>query len=196
MGALVKVELERPGFFPAGGGRWRARITPSTALRPLHLEARGAVRARRVRALVAQLPASIGEREIDVVAHKLAVDRSACEVVELRGGAGPGNAVVVDIESEHVTEVFTGFGARGVPAEAVATRCAEEAKAYLRAEVPVGLHLADQLVLYLALAGGGVFVTQAPTPHTLTNIAVIQEFLSVPLRADVSAAGRARIVAG
>ncbi len=36
--------------------------------------------------------------------------------------------------------------------------------------VPVGPHLADQLVLLLALARGGSFRTTAPTLHTRTQL--------------------------
>jgi len=44
---------------------------------------------------------------------------------------------------------------------------------------PVGRHLADQLLLPLALAGGGSFRTLEPTQHTRTNAGVISRFLEV-----------------
>ena len=79
---------------------------------------------------------------------------------------GPGNAVVLAIETEHVTEVFTGFGERGRPAEEVARSAVEAAKAWLEAGVPVDEHLADQLLIPMALAGGGSFRTTKPSlPH-------------------------------
>ena len=55
----------------------------------------------------------------------------------------------------------------------------DEVRAYLAAGAPVGPHLADQLLLPLALAGSGTFVTGAPTPHSVTNIAVIEKFLPI-----------------
>ena len=54
-----------------------------------------------------------------------------------------------------------------------------EAQEFLAASVPVGPHLADQLLIPLALAGGGSFDTVAPTSHTRTNIDVLQMFLDV-----------------
>jgi RNA 3'-terminal phosphate cyclase (ATP) len=81
-------------------------------------------------------------------------------------------------QSEHVTEVFTGFGQVGVRAEAVAEQAVQEAQHYLAADVPVGPHLADQLLLPLALAGGGSFRTMPLTRHATTNIAVIGQFLA------------------
>lgn len=77
-----------------------------------------------------------------------------------------------------------GLGKVRLPAtssEAVSTRAASAARAHLAAGVPVGAYLADQLLLPMALARGGHFVTVAPTPHTLSNIEVIGVFLGKPL---------------
>ena len=78
-----------------------------------------------------------------------------------------------------MTEVITGFGQKGVPAETVARGVVAEAHGYVDAGVPVGTHLQDQLLLPLALAGGGCFATVAPTSHTRTNAEVIAAFLDV-----------------
>jgi RNA 3'-terminal phosphate cyclase (ATP) len=83
------------------------------------------------------------------------------------------------VESQALTEVFVGFGEKGVRAEAVAERAAQETAAYLASDAPVGPHLADQLMLPLALAGGGGFRTVAPTEHARTQLAVIGRFLQV-----------------
>ena len=88
---------------------------------------------------------------------------------------------MVVIKSEQVTEVFCGFGQRGVRAESVAERVALEVKRYLKAGVPVGGHLADQLLLPLALAGGGSFVTLPPSRHTLTNIEVLKQIMNIDI---------------
>lgn len=44
---------------------------------------------------------------------------------------------------------------------------------------PALVHLADQLLLPMTLAGGGVFHTLSITDHTRTNIALIERFLPV-----------------
>jgi len=97
------------------------------------------------------------------------------------GGAprGPGNIVTLEVESEHVTEVFTGVGMRGVRAEQVAAGAAESAERYLRADAPVGDCLADQLLLPMSLARGGSYQTLGLTRHSATNIEVIRKFLDV-----------------
>jgi len=95
--------------------------------------------------------------------------------------------VLVDIESDALTELFTGFGEKGVAAERVAEAVAAEVRAYLDAEVPVGPHLADQLVLWLAIAGGGRFRTVEPTAHTRTQCEVIRAFLGREVRIEACA---------
>jgi RNA 3'-terminal phosphate cyclase (ATP) len=83
-----------------------------------------------------------------------------------------------------VSEVVTGFGVKGVSAEKVAQDACDEVQAYLAAGVPVGTHLADQLLIPMALAGGGTFRTLKPTAHTMTNANVIRQFLDVSVAVE------------
>jgi RNA 3'-terminal phosphate cyclase (ATP) len=181
MGAGVDAELERPGFYPAGGGRVQVEITEGPVLSPLSLRQRGATRRRRARAMVSRLPRQIAERELAIVRSRLGWEADELETVLVSNAAGPGNIVLLSIESEHVTEVFTGFGERGVRAEAVAEHAADEARRYESAGVPVGPYLADQLLLPLALAGGGAFRTMPLSLHATTNFEVIRRFLDVSI---------------
>lgn len=192
MGPRVRAVLERPGFYPAGGGRMRVTVEPVAKLRPLQLNDRGELVARRLRAVVANLPLAIGRREVSVLAERLGWPGSACQVIEERSAAGPGNVVVVEVESSCVTEVFTGFGEKGVRAEAVATAVADEVLAYLSTDAPVGPHLADQLALIVALAGAGAFRTVAPTPHTRAQIETIRMFLGDCVHLDEGESVRLR----
>jgi RNA 3'-terminal phosphate cyclase (ATP) len=197
MGPRIAIELERAGFEPAGGGAVRVRIEPAPRLDPLHLETRGALVRVAAEVLLSKLPAHIAEREATTLANELDIRAESVRIRSVDDSPGPGNVVSVLVESEHVTEVFAEFGRRGVPAERVAQRAALAAKRYLESDVPVGVHLADQLLLPLALAGGGSFVTLPPSAHTRTNIAVIQAFLPVALRcAALDETGRWKIEAG
>ena len=188
MGPRVEATLVRPGFYPAGGGRVEVKVHPAPRLEPLMLLERGPIRAHRARALVSHLPLHVAERELAVVRDRLGLTEAECRV-ETVDGAGPGNALLVTFEAEAVTEVFVGFGERGRRAEAVAEAPCDEARAWLDAGVPVGPHLADQLLLPLSLAGGGAFRTLAPTAHTRTNAEVIRAFLEVPIAFEQAADG-------
>ena len=181
MGWQVRAELERPGFFPAGGGRIKVTIEPAEKLDRVELIERGEIVGQRARALVARLPRHIAERELKVIRETLGWDQRWLEVEEVRDSAGPGNVLTAEIESENITEVFSGFGEKGWPAEKVAESVAAEVGNYLAAEAPVGQHLADQLMIPMALAGGGRYRTSALTEHSRTNIEVIRKFLDVEI---------------
>jgi len=182
MGPKIDIALEQPGFAPRGGGRFIVTIEPVTKLARVDLPSRGAVRRRLARAVVAGLPRAIAERELATVEKILGWRRDEQEVVELPEAYGPGNIVTLEVESEHITEVFAGVGRRGVRAETVASDAANSCKRYLAApDVPVGDCLADQLLLPMALAGGGSYKTLALTRHAATNIEVIRMFLDVPV---------------
>jgi len=184
LGPRISVALERPGFYPAGGGRFSAQIDPAARLSRLELLDRGEIRQRAVRAMVAALPRRIAERELKRLVARLDFPATSFHVVEVERAQGPGNVVAVEIGCEHVTEVFTGFGERGVRAESVADAVADEALEYLAAGVPVGRHLADQLLLVLALARGGAFRTLALSPHARTQLDVIELFTDVQVKVE------------
>jgi RNA 3'-terminal phosphate cyclase (ATP) len=177
MGARVTATLEKPGFYPAGGGRFTIAIEPAH-LAPLRLLARGELRGSSAEAVVAGgVSRRVAERELASVARVLAWERAAMRCTTLGDAHGPGNVVMIVLESEHVTEVVTGFGERGVSAEQVGERVAKEAARYLACDAPVGEHLADQLLLPLAIAGGGSFRTLEPSSHTRTQAELIPLFL-------------------
>ncbi len=184
MGPALAAELERPGFYPAGGGRFTVEIAPASHLNGLELMDRGALRAIRARAIVANLPLSIAEREIKVVRRILPISPDDAVAQEIRGGPGPGNAAMIEVQTERHTEVFTGFGARGVRAETVADTAAKEARAYIESGVAVGPHLADQLLAPLAIAGAGRFRTGPLSLHTTTNVEVIRRFVDVSIELE------------
>ena len=177
IGATCTAELERPGFFPKGGGRLRVRVEPVQDAQPLELLERGAHRQNRATAVVAKLPRHIGERELAVVAKRLGWQSKCLRVDEREDSAGPGNALVLSVAHEHVTEIFSAFGAVGVPAERVARHACNQVRDWLKRDVAVGEHLADQLMLPLALGAGGVYRTSSLTQHSRTNIEVIHLFL-------------------
>jgi RNA 3'-terminal phosphate cyclase (ATP) len=179
MGPKAFARLLRHGFFPAGGGCIEVEIIPEKKIVPIDMRERGDIRNVSARALVARLPRHIAERELSVIKGGLSVSPSNLNIEEIKSSAGPGNAVLIEVESEHITEIFTAIGQRGISAETVAAKAVQEAQEYLSADVPVAKHLADQLLLPMALAGGGSFRTLMPTKHFTTNVEIIRRFLPV-----------------
>jgi len=192
MGPKFRASLERYGFYPAGGGRFVVDIEPCGVLRPIEVEERGDVSKPKVHAVVANLPRHIAQREVDAAGAALGCGMEQLRTTETKNSSGPGNVVMVEVESSAVVEIFTSFGKRGLSAEKVAAAAAAEAGAYLASEAAVCEHLADQLLLPMAMAGGGAFTAVAASSHTRTNMEVIAKFLPAKFRVEESA-NRTRI---
>ncbi|MFN8391947.1 MAG: RNA 3'-terminal phosphate cyclase [Bdellovibrionota bacterium] len=178
MGASLSLELVRPGFYPAGGGDFIATIQPSV-LRPIEICGPQTITRRVARAVVAGLPWHIAQRELTCIQDSLKFHEDEIHGVELDARFGPGNVLTVALHGDEVTEVFSNFGEKSKTAEDVADELCREVEEYLGSGCPVGSHTADQLLLPLAVAGGGRFRTMKPSRHTVTNMQVIELFLDV-----------------
>lgn len=176
MGPKVEARLIRHGFYPRGGGRIEVDITPAP-LTPIECVDRGALRERSVTALFAALPFEIADREIAAARKALDWPEESFAVRQLPEEQGPGNIVLIEAAFEHVTEIVSGFGQLGVPAERVAKMAAGRMAGYLASNAFAGPYLQDQLLLPFALAGGGVFTTVKPSQHSLTARDVIERFI-------------------
>jgi len=177
MGFSVEAALEIPGFHPNGGGRCRVTVRPAHPLIPLDLGAPMPSANLSAVACLAGLPRIIAERELACLQQRLPLSADRCTIEDHPEALGPGNSLHVIAETDGFANVFTGFGAPRVRSEAVAESTVAVAQAFLSRDVPVDEHLADQLLLPLALARGGRFLTTEPTQHTRTNIGIIQQFL-------------------
>jgi RNA 3'-terminal phosphate cyclase (ATP) len=198
MGAHLVLGLERHGFVPVGGGRVVCAIEPAR-LHPIEIVDAGPVVRRRAQAILSRLPTHVGDRELGVVRDRLGWSADECEIVDVRS-PGTGNTLLLEIErtlgdGAPLCEVVVGFGEKGTRAEKVAEDACRELSSLLDSGMPVGTHLADQLLLPMALAGGGRFRTVEPSLHTTTNIDVIQRFLDMPI-AITAVSGGAEIVVG
>ena len=183
IGYTVDASLLRHGFFPAGGGAVEVSLggRPQGTPVPLVLEARGEERSRRLDCLLANLHGSIAERELQCAGKALDVPADDRRITRAASD-GPGNLLYARLEFAHLTTLFAAFGERNVSAEQVASRLVKRVRSYLGSGAAVDHHLADQLLLPMALAAGGQFTTLRPSRHSLTNAQVIERFLGVQIR--------------
>ncbi|HZU39050.1 MAG TPA: RNA 3'-terminal phosphate cyclase [Gemmataceae bacterium] len=177
-GLHLRLRLQRPGFYPRGGGLVEAFLQPCRHLRGIRLGERGEVRATGFSA-VAGLPESIAKRQARRAAFRLQQLGLEAVLREEQWEGGPGTVLAVILNTQPVPTLFFGLGARGKPAERVADEAVDQVSAYLRAgPALVDAHSADQIVLPLALAEGpSEYRVAEVTRHLTTNIAVIRQFL-------------------
>jgi RNA 3'-terminal phosphate cyclase (ATP) len=180
-GGRCRLRLERHGFEPAGGGRLTLQVEPAVRPVPLALVDDAPARPGRARALVSRLPRTIAERELRLVTSELGWPEQQLAIEEVEAD-GPGNVLLLELERPGLTEVISGFGRPGLPAEQVARQAIAQARRRLQSRAPVGPELADQLLTPLALEAGGTFRTVAPTTHFTTNADTLRRFIDVPIR--------------
>lgn len=176
MGPRVDLELHRHGFYPAGGGEYEVKIAPAP-MRRLELTDPVEWNVERVTVLISKLPEHVAERELAVLESRLKLKKQQSEIRIIEDSPGPGNVILVELRAGELVEVVTGFGQKGVRAEQIAQAVARETKQILDSRVPVGSHLADQLLVPLALGAGGSFLTSNLSSHSLTNIETLELFL-------------------
>jgi RNA 3'-terminal phosphate cyclase (ATP) len=183
-GAQLALELVGSGFYPAGGGEVVMTVSPSSSFAPLHLGDTSVLRRLELRAIVAGLSEAVARRELSAAAALLA-DTPLDLTSETVRSLGPGNAVwlVARDEAGGVCNVFSAIGEQGVGAEDVGGDVAKQFLAWRRTGASVEPHLADQLMLPIALAGAGSFTCNELTLHARTNIEVIRAFTGHRLRA-------------
>ncbi|MDI1312437.1 RNA 3'-terminal phosphate cyclase [Prosthecobacter sp.] len=179
MGVQATASLERHGFMQAGGGVITAKIDPIKKWKKLKLIERGEAVETFGRVLHAHLHRDIAEREISVASQILEWPVNQIELRYANDSSGPGNTILLGARFANVCEISSGIAQMGKSAESVATGAAKGLRSYLASPAPVGAHLADQLLLPMALAGGGVFHTLSITDHSRTNMALIEQFLPV-----------------
>ena len=180
MGVRAQMELMRWGFYPAGGGEIRVRIVGrEEPLSPIVLTERGELQRVWGTAAVMNLPAHIPQRMAARARNALAEAGLQAQVEPLRlRGAGPGAGIFLFARYAHATAGFTAYGRKGLPAERVAETVCEDLLAHHRSGAPADPHLADQLVLPMALAGKSRLNTSRVSQHLLTNVWVVRQFLA------------------
>jgi RNA 3'-terminal phosphate cyclase (ATP) len=175
MGFGVEAELKSYGFYPAGGGEIEVTVTPASGAREFVLIDRGPELERSLEALVSNLPDKIAHRELETASGLLKIDESMC-CLRQTPSAGPGNVVYARLKYDAVTALFAQFGQKSVTSEQVGKRLAKSAKAFAASDAAVTHHLADQLLLPMALAKGGQFSTLRPSLHAETNADIVHRF--------------------
>jgi RNA 3'-terminal phosphate cyclase (ATP) len=219
-GFEARCELHKHGFFPAGGGKIVLHVRPwkSGADRAINLCEPCGQRQIHARIYTARLPEHIAERQRKLLLHS-GLNLKHVEHIEVTDSDGPGNCVMLrlvatsggSLKAEGFgdggprTTVFTAFGQRGKPSEKVVGEVTDMARDFLESGAAVDHFLADQLVLYMAIATarlggqkpgpslrsgrlrahasggvlGGCCTTNELSTHLTTNIETIKKFLPV-----------------
>jgi RNA 3'-terminal phosphate cyclase (ATP) len=177
-GAHFSHELETWGFYPVGGGVVRATIEPLARLVAPPFAHLPVERVEGV-AAVTNLSADIPQRMAGRATNLLAAAGLASRIEPHREkGAGPGAGIFLWLPQGG----FSALGRPGLPSERVAEVAVAEALSFVDNNAMVDRHLADQLLLPLALAHGHAsYTTDHLTLHTITNAELLRRWLDTTI---------------
>jgi RNA 3'-terminal phosphate cyclase (ATP) len=179
-GVAAAVEPGRTGFYPAGDGRATLHLWPSTPT-PFDLGAAGTTPTPDVRiyskASTDLADADVAERQAHRASTELA--RTGLEPVRQQvtdvETASPGSSIVIALDGPGLAAGFDAYGERGTPAEDVADAAIADMQVFRQRGGAVDVHLADQLLVFLALGGGRIAIPQI-TDHVRTCLTVLDAF--------------------
>jgi RNA 3'-terminal phosphate cyclase (ATP) len=183
-GAKVSLEVLQRGYYPRGQGEVLLQVEP-IKLKAAHLEGQDAEMEQSTRntqnvqttvqgvSHCSNLPEHVAARQAD----------SASQALQQAGFSSQITQQVLRLPSmgSGITlwsgcKGTSSLGKRGLPAEKVGGRAAEELILELKSRATVDVHLADQLIPYLALSGGSCTVREISL-HAKTNIWTAGHFL-------------------
>jgi RNA 3'-phosphate cyclase len=183
-GIAIKVSIQRHGFYPKGGGRILAEISPAQRTdcrKAADFTTQPEVRSVRGVSAVSNLPLSIAERQRTAAERVIAAAgfHVSIKVISVES-FGAGTFIFLEPEGIDCLAGFSSIGQRGKRAETVGEEAAKAFLEYAGAHACLEAHLADQIALYLAMNGGiSRFTTACVTQHLLTNLWVIEKFLGI-----------------
>jgi RNA 3'-terminal phosphate cyclase (ATP) len=205
LGIESQLEIERTGWWPRGGGELRAHVhglglRAPRVLRPLVAPERPAPGRAWGRALAANLPSHIPQRMADRARSLLesAGLRARVDAERLEADC-PGAGLTLTVECGGLRAGASALGRPGLPAERVAEQAAKALHEFLESGATVDEHLADQLLLPLALVPGrSTFSVQRVTTHLETVAWVIERFglASVTIRGGDRTTGTVEVDGG
>lgn len=179
LGVRARASLRTAGWYPKGGGEIVLEVTPVTGLAAADWSDRGALEGVDFLCVRSNLPAHVAERQCSTARQRLADAGAPVHVMERElASIGPGTMSLAVARCRGGIAGFSALGERGKPAEKVALEACEALLRFLRSGAALDEHLADQVLLYAALADGETrFTTPSLTQHLLTNVWVIEQFL-------------------
>ena len=190
-GTRFDVDLDEWGWLPAGQGQLTAAIRPIEGLEAVTFEPAEIERVEGV-AAVTNLPSHIPQRMANRANNLLREAGFKTSIQPLRErGQGPGAGIFLWVPQGG----FGSLGRKGLPSERVAEAAVADCLAFAEnGAAAVDAHLADQLLIPMALARGtSTFTTDRLTRHTMTNAAILRRWLDVPITVDGEPDGPARV---
>jgi len=177
MGAELEFSCERLGFAPAGGGVISAEVKPVDYLDGLDLSVRSKLVTKRAEIVSANLRPSIVDDELKQLEKMEGWDTWDFNHRTVTDVDGQGNVLALELGYKDYCVHMTSHGKFGKPASRVVRDAIKMINTFQNSAAVIDSRLADQMLLPMALAGGGRLKINAMTNHIETNIRTIEAFI-------------------
>lgn len=178
VGVHVEISELKRGFYPSGGGHATLTVSPATP-ESLLWSQRGDLKSVTVKSVeTADLAdADVADRQINGVKSEFKYGvsvpmRTASTTVDR---VATGTVITIEAAYEYTRAGFSALGEPGRPAETVGRAAAKRFLDFQAQSGAVDSHMADQLLPFLALAGGS-FTTPKVTDHIRSATALLETF--------------------
>jgi len=183
MGADLEIYMEAYGWMPEGGGSMSVHLAGRARLAGLDMCDRGPIERVFGLAVGCNLPSHIPQRIANRALNLLETMDAPLDIRPIRTRSiSTGAGIFLAVEYTNGRFGVGVLGRKGMPSETVAEQAVTELLELHDSGAATDEHLADQLVVPLALAQGpSAYTTRTITPHLMTNVAVVQAFLDRPI---------------
>ncbi|MBS3112983.1 RNA 3'-terminal phosphate cyclase [Candidatus Woesearchaeota archaeon] len=203
--AEIELRIIKRGYYPKGGGEIEIKIRPKHQLsnysnfleliddfrinKPQFdllnqgqlLQIKGISHASQdlENARVAERQANSARLELAKLDAPINIHTEYCETLSQGSGLTLWARFSLKQETDFDNPILLGadmLGTKGKSSENIGEECAQKLISEIKSQAPVDEYLADNLLPFLAINGGSI-KTSKITPHTQTNMWVIEQFL-------------------
>jgi RNA 3'-terminal phosphate cyclase (ATP) len=185
MGLKASLTIHKYGYYPKGMGEVSVEVQPNPKLASLDLEEFGQLESLKGISVCTFLAdRRVAERQAKAANNLLEKHGFEADIEVVNDFSNPsqkGSSLTLWAQTNK--NALLGGDAIGElrkPAEVVGREAADNILQEIETKATVDVHLADMLILYMALTEGkSVFLTRSITDHLETNIWLAQEILDV-----------------
>lgn len=179
IGYKCEIEIKKHGFYPKGGAEVEINIKPVHNFSPLVLTEKGNFLRVEGISVAAEFlkKRKVAERQKETVESIL---NETCNIkVVYHKTLDPGSGITLAAVYENTLLGADAIGERNKSAEEVGKEAANKLLSIINTGACLDEHVADQVLPFIAIAGGGEITVSRITKHCLTNAWVIEKFLPV-----------------
>jgi RNA 3'-phosphate cyclase len=187
-GLEIEIELIKRGYYPKGGGMVEVFTEPIKVNKPIYLTEQGDILEINgiSNASLFLKKASVAERQARS-AKQVLLKKYLCPIkinTEYADSLSPGSSIVLWARTSSGSIIGADvIGERGKRSEEVGKEAAEKLINEIESKAPIDVHLADNLIPWIALFSGKIKVSDISL-HTKTNMFICGKFLEKKFKID------------